>query len=363
MTARELIRSFAAAAAPVALLWASAGCSVPDLTRPSEVVRLRVLGVQADPPEIALGETATFRYVVGNPEGADVENLWLLCTEIDTGFGVTSCGSPVISFQDPTADTYEFTADPDLVIDEEIDEQGQTVPVTLAERLASLEPLRRVEGIGFKVYLVILPAEDFQGFLDLMVDLGSPDADPDALQEALADLFGVVAERGELATKRVAVADKGAASPEATAGCEDVPGLVGNANPDLLGLVQVDATTLAPLQDIPEGATLEVPAGATIALEPSYTGDSVERYYYIRLEDEVTECRTEEPLFGWYATGGTFSKDYSYLDDDGTPGEVSWTAPDEVPDEPIDAWLVTWDRRGGLDWVEFRFQVSQGATD
>jgi len=346
--------------AAAALALAAAACSVPQLTRPSQVLRLRVLGIRAEPPEVALGESTTFSYVIGNPGGIEVENLWLLCTEIDTGLGYAVCGSPIFTFADPFADTFTFTPTADTVVGTETDDAGNPVEQTLGDALAEMDPVNRVEGIGFLVYLVVLPSEDMTDLIDEMAAMADPDADPDALSQALADLFGVVAERGELATKRVVVADKAAMEPEPTAGCEAVPGLENNRNPDLSGITRLDPETLLPIEQIAETGTFVLAPGESMTLEPRITDGSIETYYYITVWDELTECRTEEPLYGWYATDGSYDGDYSFEDLDGTPGDAVYTAPDADPGAPIDLWLVTWDRRGGLDWIAFHVDVTAG---
>ncbi len=333
-------------------------CNLLELTRPSEVVRLRVLAIQAEPPEIGLGDTTVLTYEVGNPAGIDVENLWLLCTEADTGLGITTCGGTVLSLQDPTDDSYSFTASPETVIRQEEDGDGNLVDVTLEEALQEMEPLKRVEGLGFKVYLMVLPATDMAELLEDLLSLWGGGGDEEALAEAFTTLFDTVAEKGELATKRVVVSDKAAAVPARVEGCEAVDGLQPNANPALAAVGLVDGWTLETLGEIGEGGRLTAEPGETLTLRPTLAEGSVEAYYYISLEDEHTECRSEELLFGWYATAGEFSADYSYSDDLGVPSSLAWKAPeDETVSNDIDAWLVTWDRRGGMDWIAFQFSV------
>ncbi len=346
----------------LAALLAAVGCDPPDLTPSSEVIRLRVLAIETEPAEIEFGDEVVLHPVIADPwdEGYSVQ--WMPCISADLG-GFVACDfeNMLIDLTNPfalgalTEETLVFTVDQQAV----------------AEKMAERGPLSRADGLGLQFILMLLPRG--KTFFDYMPELDPTQIDdPDYLEQyaedanaALQEVFEALIRQSRIAYKRVLVTDTESVglALHTEGPCADLPGLLRNDAPALGGLIQViDGVEYA----IPSGSTLSVPAGTSVELEPLWNGEDQQHYYHVSWEG-VTECRQEQPYFGWYATDGGYSaegfgsSDYSYLDDRGIPYRQAWNAPAEVPvRNPVDAWLVVWDRRGGIHHVEWQFEVTDG---
>ena len=342
------------------------GCDPIDFTVPSEVVRLRVLAIEAEPAELAFGDEVHLNPVIADPwdEGYSVQ--WMPCIEASMG-GFVACDfeNMLVDISNPlslialTQEELEFTVDQPNVHD------------LLAER----DPVDRAEGLGLQFILMLLPRG--KTFIDYMPEFDTDRLDdPDYLEEygeqagqAFNDLFEALIRQSRIAYKRVVISDLQSigVALHADGDCIDLPGLVPNERPRLGGLTaQLEGESIV---GHPSGATLQVPAGQAVLLEPLWNSDDREAYYHVAWSGE-TECRLESPFFGWYATEGSFEDQdgfpasYSYLDETGAPTSIAWSAPREIPDRnPVDAWLVVWDRRGGMSHVQFAFEVTQAAEE
>lgn len=342
------------------------GCNPLDFTTPSEVVRLRVLAIEAEPAELAFGDQVHLNPVIADPwdEGYSVQ--WMPCIEASIA-GFVACdfenmlvdlGNP-LSLMALTQEELEFTVDQQQVYD------------LLAER----DPVDRAEGIGLQFILMLLPRG--KTFLDYMPEFDVDRIDDDEYldeyaqeaSEALNGVFEALIRQSRIAYKRIVVSDLdsiGIALHD-EGDCVDLPGLEPNQRPHLGGFLSQpeDGDRIGH----PAGATVQVPAGDTIQLEPLWNFDDRQAYYHVAWSGE-TECRLENPFFGWYATDGSyddpdgFPADYSYLDEYGVPLPITWRAPREIPERnPIGAWLVVWDRRGGMSHVQFAFEVVEATAD
>ena len=65
-------------------------CDPPDLTPTSEVIRLRTLAIEAEPAEIAFGDTVTLRPVIADPWNEGYSVQWMPCVEAEIG-GFAAC--------------------------------------------------------------------------------------------------------------------------------------------------------------------------------------------------------------------------------------------------------------------------------
>ena len=131
--ASRIRSSHAAAAAGAALALLAAGCD-PGTSERWALEELRILGVRADPPEAAPGETVSFESLVVDPlgDGRPVARTWAVCTP-DPAVGEASCGEP-----------------------------GRTVPLTIgsaatftvpSDALAGLDP--ETAAFGIDLYVVL----------------------------------------------------------------------------------------------------------------------------------------------------------------------------------------------------------------
>jgi hypothetical protein len=342
------------------------GCNPLDFTTTSEVTRLRVLAIEAEPAELAFGQQVHLNPVIADPwdEGYSVQ--WMPCIEASIG-GFIACDfeNMLVDLANPlglialTQEELEFTVDHQTVYD----------------LLAEADPVDRAEGVPLQFILMLLPRG--KTFIDYMpeFDTGRID-DPDYLDEysqqasdALNGVFEALIRQSRIAFKRVLVSDLDSVgiALHDEGECVDLPGLVPNERPHLGGFIA--RTEDGDRIGHPSGATLQVPLGDTLLLEPLWNSDDREAYYHVAWSGE-TECRTENPFFGWYATAGSyddpdgFASDYSYLDANGSPLPIAWRTPREMPDtNPVDAWLVVWDRRGGMSHVQFAFEVIEATEN
>ena len=222
-----------------------------DLTPDWQVDKLRILGIQADPPEIRPGEAATFRALVADPRGKSGAVVWIACPESEGGdFGCGLDGD--FDFRNATP--------------AELAEQGfigfepvlQPRYVAPADSLDGLDEFESLDGVYVTVQLAILPQEVLDGGF-------SGDFD-----------FNEV----EVGFKRLVVSSV------------DAP----NANPDIAAFT-VDGVP------VPEGTVVEVERGETYELGMVLAEGADEFYSYTNAEG-VTEERHEEPFATWFSTGG-----------------------------------------------------------
>ncbi len=349
----------------VGLALALSACDPPDLTPASEVVRLRVLAIETEPPEIAFGETVRLTPIIADPWDEGFSPQWMPCVETSLG-GFAACDfeNMLIDPTDPfalaglSAERLEFTVDQPQV----------------AEIMAGMDALDRADGLSLQFILMLFPRD--RTILDYMpeFDLEQID-DPDYLEqygeqtsEAFNTVFEALMRQSRIAFKRVIVSDLDSVglALHSDGECAELPGLTPNEAPHLGGVVHVEEETE---QALPSGVTIPVAAGETAVLEPLWNPDDQEIYYHVDWGG-LTDCRTEQPFFGWFATGGSFTDrdgfpaDNSFLDEAGFPDPMQWQAPRELPDRnPIDAWIVTWDRRGGIHHVEFKLRVVEALEE
>ncbi len=337
----------------------SIACDPPDLTPTSEVIRLRVLAMETEPAEIGFGEIVTVEPVIADPWNEGYSVQWMPCIETSLG-GFTACDfeNMLVDLSDPfamgalTEERLQFTVDQQLVFD----------------MMAELDPVDRSQGLALQFMLLLLPRG--KTLFDYMPEFDMSQADDEAYLEqyseeaaaAMNEVFEALIRQSRIAYKRVLVSDfdsLGIALHE-DGECADLPGILPNAAPRLGGLIErVEGVEYA----YPNGAQITVPAGESVELRPLWNSNDREVYYHVSWGGE-TECRVEEPFFGWYATSGSFSTedgyptDYSGLDEVFVPQNIFWNAPSEVPERnPVQSWLVVWDRRGGMDHVALDFLV------
>ncbi len=344
---------------------AVAGCDPPDLTPTSEVVRLRVLAIEAAPAELRFGDEVTLRPVIADPweEGYSVQ--WMPCIEASIGgFAACDFDNMLVDLADPFS--LAALTQEDLVFG--VDQQA------VYDLLAERDPLDRADGLGLQFILMLLPRG--KTFFDYLPEFDtSRFDDPDYLaeyeqeaSEAMGTVFEELIRQSRISYKRVIVSDPDSVgiALHDDGDCMDLPGLLPNEGPQLGGILQrLEGQEIA----WPTGATFEVPMGEAVELRPLWNPDDREAYYHVAWSGE-TECRIENPFFGWYATDGGydnadgFSIDYSFLDEAGDPAWVQWTAPRSEPvHSPVEGWLVAWDRRGGMSSVGFRFEVTEASAD
>jgi hypothetical protein len=267
-----------------------------DLEPGWSVLRSRVLGIRALPPEVAPGETATFEVLLPDPNDEIGAVLWLACPpEATTPFG---CAVDLSVLGEDA--TPEELAEAGVI---GIEPGFAPRFVAPADALDALEPADRAEGLQYTVNAIGLP--------------------PD-----VADQEDVDFATFESAYKRIVISE--ATTP--------------NQNPTI-------ATFTVEGVDVPPGTVVELDPDQPYELSISLTDDSIETYEYVN-PDGVLEQRVEEPWARWYATTGadlesttifpTVEADFVTGVESGVDG--TW-------------WVVVRDRRGGLAWDHRDFHV------
>ncbi len=268
-----------------------------DLTPAWKTTSLRILAIQAEPPEIQPGEPATFSALLADPNGDAGGTLWVACSpEQTTPFG---CAIDFSVLGDDT--TPDELAEAGVIGFEPAFAPVWTAPEDTLDRL---EEEDRAEGLGFTVQATVLPPDG---------------ADPDA------EFDFATFESGY---KRIIVSE--APTP--------------NDNP-FIESFSVDGVPIGP-DDV-----VEVDAGQSYELSVVLPDDTIQTYEYIN-PDGMLEERIEEPFVSWYATEGSAMEDttlYPFTQSD-------WTAP-ELPEEQGFWYAIVRDRRGGLSWIVRQWRV------
>lgn len=287
------------------LLLVLAGCTINDgrYPRPRDlspgwrVDKLRLLAIQAEPPEVEPGRTATFRALLVDPDDTVDLTVWVWCTEQ----AATSFGCP---FDPTTLDGADLDPD-DLEAAGVIGVEPFLAPSFTpdATLLDGLDERERLEGVNVTINALSLP-------------------------ETVDDTDSFDFNEVESGFKRLVVSQ--ATTP--------------NRNPSLDGFT-VDGAR------VPEQGVALVDPGQPYELAPVLGDDAIETYTFVN-RDGVAEERVEEPFVTWFASGGTLDEDttlHPFL-------EATWIAPVE-PGVAGTVWAVVQDRRGGISWVERRWRT------
>ena len=348
------------------------GCDVLYMTSADEVIRSRVAGVRATPAEIGLGESTVLDALLVHTQGEPppLGAIWFACLESGNARGCLGAdfGSFLGADDDDANDDDSAAAafDPtDLQFG-----VGDTFTYTAEGRFiedawAELDPADRVEGLSVLISVNYVPRsnEDLQQMiLDLAAASQSGDQDTlDRIGQEFADLL----ENGINAARRIVVSDKTADEPDSIA-CA-VQELLPNTNPLLDGLV-VNTSEDGLDEGYPLGAVTFAQPGETLTLRPSIGPESREDYLYIDLDD-ATQCRRETPYFSWMSNAGsldhgsTFIADPEDLDElAGRPKSNAISMP--VAKDfavPVDLWVVMRDRRGGMAFGHWTFQMAEAS--
>lgn len=321
---RRLIRQMIIGIALISL----SGCVItpnkypkPGDLSPSWLIdRLRVLAIRADPPEVRPGELVTFEALVVDPSGDDNLIIWLACPPEDEGGVGFGCEI------DPNLDLenadFEELAESGLIGFEPL-----IPPVYVPEEdlLDDLTEEERQEGINVLVQVTAFPG-------------GLEDLDPTS-----GDLDDIDFNAVEAAYKRLIVSE--ASTP--------------NTNPT------VAAITVEGVE-MPLGSALRIDPFQEYRIGVVVPDSSLEEYEFVN-RDGVVEQRVEEPYASWYSTGGTVLEPYTLH----PFWEATWRSPkvckgeDDDPDDCLvegkthqgSIYGVVRDRRGGMDWLEQRWEI------
>ena len=255
------------------------------------VDKLRLLAVQADPPEVAPGAATTLHATWANPGGATPAIRWDACLQ----------PPPPATGQSVSPDCYGLDGGSPL---EPLGE-GETLATTMPMVTPAMLGLPDATN-GFYVWLRVQLDADGNtlfGFYGLRLSLGALSPNPPNHNPVLTGIFTV---------------------PSADAGAADQTAL-------------------------DEAAPPEVHANDQIDLRALVTPESSESYVVFDGDPRTTPPRmvTETVRISWFTTAGTLDNDVT-----GVPKpDTTLTLDKHLPasDTPIDLWAVARDERGGLD--------------
>jgi len=350
-------------ALPVSVILTALLCSCQvELEAASEVTKLRILGVQADPPEIAPGDATAVRILTADPKGEGrrvvgggiaVPGLFTPSSSPDTE-GMPPLyyvlpftdvnGEGVVSFPDHLS-IPEYYLKPNPAYDPDDPDSAENVQVPIAppgEPLTMTAILVVCAGDGFDE--VAAYAEIAALSMSDTIETTGPLAFEAVCTEAGAD-EGIAA----IKTFDVATCDPATSSLSCTDEYEQ------NANPEILS-VDLGGEALVPLVG---GVCLECDPEDGCR-EPfavrGYLKDGSFQLYERPLASnlEGTEIVYERTYISWFITGGMLDEERSgngstidaILPDD--PFEANWVPPPEGGDFTL--WAVAHDVRGGVSW-------------
>ncbi|MBK7865422.1 MAG: hypothetical protein IPJ65_43860 [Archangiaceae bacterium] len=291
--------------------------------KPASVVEsLRVIGVQAEPPEVRPGETARLSALLLDPARAGQKDtvLWLSCEPDPYGAGRGACGD-LDQLRDPSAllDEGRLPAGIHLI---GIDGQaGYSASASLFDVLDAGDPRRLAGTVGTVMSFAIAADVPFT-----------------ARQEELQPIFQKVQSK-EIASQLTLFRVRVSETPEAAR----------NHNP------VVDDLTV-------NGE--KVPAGATALIWPR-VDNAIALTAHDFEEFEVTtpngtEHQTERIVVSWYTSAGRFTQDRISI---GSDVKAALTGPgdelngnDPIPENRRGSlWAVIRDSRGGQSWREYKW--------
>lgn len=310
------------------LMLGAVACQEP-MESISEVTKFRVLGVQAEPPEIMPGQGTTLKVLFADPkgEGRDVTIAWLNCVgsfspTSDLSEGCEPVWAPAVSLASQGGDTYEIPmTPPDILSDLPGDEEYLTVTVVTVLCAGGELALSDAEG-------------------------EAPTGEIDALDDLCEGGDGLVA----IKAFRISTSS----NP--------------NTNPTI-ALLKFNDAPLAEISDGPDADAGAPDAGGEqsgiYVCENSYgcmegapiqaflTDESFQQYE----KEEFGEIQVadENPYISWFVTGGKFSEDRSRTNEAPGPFEVDWKPPRYGG--VYELWAVVHDMRGGLSWRSYSVEA------
>jgi len=140
-------------------------------------------------------------------------------------------------------------------------------------------------------------------------------------------------------------------------------GYTPNSNPSLAQLtwaINGEAPSLLPpiAAGMPAPAAPVIAPGQHVALEASWSADSVETFPVYSIQTASLSPQREAMRVSWFATAGELEHDVSgrAADDPALTADNDWTAPATAG--AVHLWLVLRDSRGGVDFAEYELDVS-----
>jgi len=314
----------------IAAALALSGCFGTNFDPPHVVKTPRILGISAEPPEIAFGQDVLFEALLVDEDGSDlatapgVELRFMVCVSLRAIVSAAGLGSG------GQTDNCSEGGD-DLV---RLETGGDLPPGSA--RLPGIALLRLAEGLSMG---------------------GEPPPGEQALDPELAQtLAAVIALVGVPLRLRLEVWRDGEPILVGTKRFAITQRAMPTTNPPPPRF-RVGETWLSardgedPHLCAPEAEDAIVEAGAEITITPDENEEEwIETYPAIDLSAGLV-TNDESAYYSWFSTGSAFSADITQR----PLREVTWTAPEEPGTYPI--WLVVRDGHLGASWCRAEVTV------
>jgi hypothetical protein len=273
---------------------AFAGACTPNFAAPSEVSDLRVLAVQAEPPEAQFDAQ-------GNVQDVSLRILAV----------------------DPARDGFSsMTSSLCAVTDSRRCESGPHFDMPLATRKGGTEFSATVPGaLMARVIAFAQSSDKLQGLggIRVMFALSVEDGDPN----------------GPVAADKILLY-----SPQGT---------TPNHNPAMTGLAL--SRDGQPAGSVAPGQTLQLQRGVTYGIRPLLAPGAREEYDTTDLRGNKVHLK-EQPLYAFFTTpGAEFDRDTAYEPVDGVAPPDGLTRIDAIRTGSGTVWVVIRDGRGGESWI------------
>lgn len=282
----------------------------------SQITKLRVMGVQADPPEIRPGQGTTLRVLFADPKGRgrEVSIFWfavagMLTPSSDLSQAGELVGVSELQIASAGGDTFVIPFTRPDILDDYLAEGALYLPVTVIVGMCAGGTLPSVDEM--------IAADDLRNVSDLCQG-----------------------GEGLSAFKTFRISESG--SPNNNPAITDV-----SFNGALLLEAGADAPGVFTCKDsygCREGAPIEA----------FLTEESFETWTEIRFGEETVA--EDDPYISWFVTGGEFSVDRSRAADPPGPFKVDWIPP--RVGGSFELWAVAHDLRGGVSWKKFLIQAA-----
>ncbi len=289
----------------VGLLW---GCD--DGFDPATLItEVRVLGISAEPPELAPFESTHISALVIEPHDAEISYQWELCVITSSPDDGYTCENEQLGLSEEFLEVFDLGTEPTADFSYFVD--GTELQQVCEESLADLPELPD---------FVTLPDcdEGFETTIRLQVTVG------DIEKVAIKRLF---------------------------LWFED-PGDERNDNPQIhtirAGGAELEATN-----------EILVEQGNRVRFQISVDDETVERF----VPEDGDEEEREEILFSYFSTKGEWESQFTFSDVGRIPlaeaGDNWLSVPDDIPiGTTLDAFFVIRDGRGGIDWERRTVRVA-----
>jgi len=285
--------------ASVLLLLLAAACT-PDFAAQSDVTDLRILAVQAEPPEAKYDPSQS-------PPAVDPVVVTVLAADPRTA--------------NPMTMTFQLCAPTDS---RRCDEGPATDPVVRALSPTTLQ-------VPPAALMQALSADDLKGFGGVRVQFSFSVDDGDA--------------RGPVYGSKVLLFSPRGGTP--------------NRNPLIQDLRLTQAGVTFDPETVSPGTTLELPLDVEIGLRPELTAGSLERYTTTDYRGHPVTL-PEQPQYSFFVTpGAEIGVDTAFEPLEGRvapPDGLSWIAA-RTAGATGTLWVVVRDGRGGESWVSFAWKA------